>query len=191
MAKGVVIVTGMPASGKTSIIGSLAKKGRFRIVTIGTLMADSAIKKGIVKDRDELRYLKTEAIDRLRHAAFIKISQIKGPVIVNTHATIEQNGRFVAGLPYSEVRRLDLKGLIYIEADPHAIIKRRAKDGSRHREVEGVREIESQRLMDLSTLAMYASGLNIPLYIIQNKEGSLKESQTRFMGALKDIYGEK
>ena len=185
-------MTGLPASGKTSVIdGAIGRLHMYKIVTIGTLMADAALKKGISKDRDALRYLKTGAIDRLRHAAFATVARMGGAVIVNTHATVEQNGRFITGLPEKEVNMLNVKGLIYIDADPKAIARRRSKDSSRKREAESVNEIEMQRQIDLSTLAHYATYLNIPLYIIQNKEGALKESQSRFKDALKDIFGEK
>ena len=192
MAKGAVIVAGMPASGKTAVIsGTTRKLRRFKVVTVGTLTADAAIKEGIVKDRDRLRYINIHAIDRLRHAAFASISRLSGFVIINTHASVEQNGRFIAGLPKGEMAKLKLKGLVYIDADPRAIVKRRARDSSRSREKESVHDLEVQRTFDLSTLAHYASDLNIPLYIIHNKEGALRESQKSFVSAINDIFGEK
>ncbi len=191
MNDGVVIVTGMPASGKTSVIdGAIGKGLKYKVITIGTLMADMALKKKLVKNRDRLRYLSPNAIDSLRHSAFTTVSKARGAVVVNTHASVEQNGRFVTGLPEEEMRRLKVKGLIYIDANPRSIAKRRASDRSRSRENESEMEIATQRQIDISTLAHYASYLNISLYIIQNKEGALKETQTRFKEALKNIFGE-
>ncbi|MHA2079238.1 MAG: AAA family ATPase [Candidatus Thorarchaeota archaeon] len=64
-SRNVVIVTGIPGVGKTTVINTAVEQIKKKhgeevlILTIGTEMFNVAVKAGHVKDRDELRKLPT------------------------------------------------------------------------------------------------------------------------------------
>ena len=148
---------------------------------------------GITDDRDKLRYMSARAMHELRHKAYLKLSLIGGDVIVDTHGWIEQHNRYVSGLPLEFVKMLgdNLCGLIYIDADTEEIMKRREKDSSRVREADDQRTIETQRHLNLSVMAYYASYLNIPVFIIHNKEGRIDEAGKELASAVESLLSEK
>ena len=51
--------------------------------------------------------------------------------------------------------------------------------------------IDTQRNLNLAILSYYASYLNIPLYIMNNEEGELQNTQRLFIKHLDDAFGEK
>jgi adenylate kinase len=193
MANKVIIVTGTPGAGKTTLIArskALAKI-RYDDVTIGTLMEKIVKVKGWAKDRDEIRYLSNERITELRTATFSAIAGMEGNVVVDTHASIEQKGRYVPGLPATETMLLKegLKAIVCVDSSTEDILTRRAADDkNRKREVEDSRLIDMQRTINLSSLSYYSLKLNIPLYVIDNKQGMLDTSVKRFVEVLEEVF---
>lgn len=192
MSNRIVIVASSPGAGKTTIISSVAGNGRYTIVNMGTLMLDIAMKGGYVEHRDQLRFLPNETMTALRNAAFKHIAQLPGRVIVDTHASVEQNGRYLPGLPVDAVNLLKggLAGFIYIDASTEDVMKRRKSDKTRKRENEDSALVDLQRLINIAALSHYSSHFNVPLYVIINRQNQLGISVESFRGKIKEIFGE-
>ncbi len=185
----IVIVAGTPGAGKTTIVDAVAK-GKYKSINIGDLMTEIAIRKKYCKTRDEVRYLSNEETVELRNHAIKHIAKMKGELIIDTHATVQQHWRFVPGIPISDLKLLrNVRGIIYIDVDIDTLIKRRKHDNwERTREDEDRSLIATQRTVNISVLAFTAAYLNIPLYIIDNKEGQFAESRKLFAAHLKDVF---
>ncbi len=187
----IVVVTGTPGAGKTTIINSLRGSGKYAIVGVGTMMQELATELGYTKNRDEIRYLSNQKVTELRSAVFRRIAAMDGRVIVDTHASVVENRRFISGLPFTAVKLLKgARALIYLDTTAEAIMSRRLRDKTRHREMQSAMDIENQRTMNLATLAYYASYLNIPLYLIDNKEGDQERVAKEFSESVAEIFGE-
>jgi adenylate kinase len=185
----VVIVTGLPGAGKTTIVNTIAKDKKYKILNLGDLMIEIALKRGYCKSRDQVRYLPNKKIAELRHIVTKRIGVLKGKIIIDTHASVQQHWRFVPGIPFSMLTDLKhVRGLIYVDAATEAIRARRNKDKTRTREDESQDLVATQRVVNISMLAFCASYLNIPLYIIDNKEGQLEDSERLFKAHLKDAF---
>ena len=130
-------------------------------------------------------------LTELQTATFKAISAMKGRVIMDTHASVVKKRRFIPGLPFYVLDLLKgIKAFVYLDATAEDIITRRLKDKSRTREIQHKAEIDDQRTINISTLAYYASYLNIPLYIIENKEGQLHRTISEFSESLDEIFGD-
>ncbi len=190
MAK-IVVVTGTPGAGKTTVIRNSKKAGSYKIVSVGGLMEEIGVERKYVHDRDEIRKLKNEQISELRKEAFHKISSLDGNVIVDTHASVARRRRYIPGFPFEALEHMKgIIGLIYIDSSAEEIIARRGRDLTRERELESKEEINDQRTINLSMLSYYASYLNIPLYIIENKEGNMDGTLSNFAEDLKELFGD-
>jgi len=187
MAK-IVIVAGSPGAGKTTLLNSV--KNNYNIVNIGDIMAELAVAMKYTDNRDKIRFLSKHTIDTLRSSAFIRVKAMKGSVIVDTHASVEENGRYLPGLPHTVMQKLgsSLKALIYVDASTSEILERRRRDKSRSREIEPKEFIDIQRTINIACMASYSSDLNIPMYIIINRNGGLKKSSAEFSSHLKEIF---
>jgi adenylate kinase len=183
----IILVLGSPGAGKTTLINSVnAEIQNFEVVNIGTLMAEEVKSQNIPRDR--LRYLPTGKIRELRKAAFFRIAKMSGTVIVDTHATVEKGNKFIFGLPINDLQYMgNIRGIIYVDASPEELIKRRSADTVRKRENDDEEILNLQRHLNLAVVTLYGSTYDIPVYILHNKEGKLEAAKADFKSFIKDI----
>jgi adenylate kinase len=188
----IVVVTGTPGAGKTTVINSFNGKEGYRIVSVGTLMEKLGMERGYVKNRDEIRGLSNFKTTGLRNETFSYISSFDDKVIVDTHATVvSRKRRYIPGFPFEALMLMKtILGFIYIDASSEEIMERRGRDKSRDRNDEDKAVLDDQRTINLSMLSYYSSYLNIPLYILENKEGHLEETLAKFADDIGELFGE-
>ncbi len=180
----VVIVTGVPGVGKTTVLEKLSgiaeERGmKIKIVNFGSYMLRYAIREGIVSDRDEMRHLplrKQLELQRLAARSIIEEASSElgenDYLIIDTHALVKTAAGYWPGLPRHVIDELKPDMIAVIEADPEAIAARQERDKTRKRSdiggVEGVR-----RLMEYARAASFASATYYAstVAIIENPEG--------------------
>ena len=190
MTNRIVFICGSPGAGKTTIIGGISPNRNYKVVNIGTLMTELAIKRGYAKNRDDLRLLERAKFDTLQIDTFKRVSKMEGNIVLDTHATVEQNGRYLPGISIEHTAYLKgLAGLVYIDALTHDISRRRKDDKTRRRENERLELVDVQRLINISVLSACSSHFNLPLYIVFNEQGELERSISQLKTHLKDIFG--
>ncbi len=178
---------GPPGVGKTTVADALAKKGH-GVVNIGTLMKELAVKKGYVKSRDEIKYLPKGTTTKLRKTAVMEISKMRGTIIIDTHVSVANGDRYTSGMPFDTVSVLSrISGIIFIDATHKELMLRRKKDSSRIREEENERGTENQRMINLGVVSYYFTYLNIPLYIIHNRQGHISETVKECLEAINNM----
>ncbi|MFP3279025.1 MAG: AAA family ATPase [Candidatus Micrarchaeota archaeon] len=176
------IIAGTPGAGKSTLLSKVKLKNA-KLVNMGS----EILKYAKSSDRDKLRYLSFEEQKELRARAIRGLIRKGGNVIIDTHLTVEQNGRFLPGFSISELKKLNTKALIYIDASAKEIIARREKDKSRKRENESEEEINTQRSLNIAFMASAASELNIPILIFRNSEGMADEVAGELEKALNEL----
>jgi adenylate kinase len=196
----VVIVTGVPGVGKTTVLSEFKKKAeeeglRVKIVNFGTYMLDTAVKEGIVDDRDKIRTLPLRRqleLQRLAAQAIIRDAAKElgddGILIVDTHALVKTVAGYWPGLPRHVLDELKPDMIAVIEASPEEIIARQARDKTRYRAdiggVEGVRRfLENARAASIASAVHYAS----TVAIIENREGKADEAASQLLELVKKL----
>ncbi|MCE4599452.1 MAG: adenylate kinase [Desulfurococcales archaeon] len=180
----VVIVTGVPGVGKTTVINELIKIAnstgvKLMVSNYGTYMLNTAIEEGLVRDRDEIRKLPLRKQLELQRITARKIIEdaskelgSEGYLIVDTHALVRTVAGYWPGLPRHVLDELKPDMIAVIEASPEEIASRQARDKSRKRSdiggVEGVRRLmDNARSASIASAVFYAS----TVAIIENREG--------------------
>ncbi len=190
MANRIAFVAGSPGAGKTSVLRGIGNYNGAKVLNMGSMILELAVKKRLVKNRDEIRYMKSGNITGLRREVLEKIAKMDGNIIIDTHASVEEGGRYVPGLSMSDLKIIKgLRGFVYIDAFTEDIVRRRKMDRKRKRENERLELIDMQRLMNVSILSSCASYLNVPLYVVLNKQGELGSSLTQLRKHLAEIFG--
>ncbi len=193
----IIVVTGTPGAGKTSIVNGVMKDGKsvkFKTVSMGTEMNGLALSKGYVKHRDEIRNLHPKVIAKLRAEALKKINKMDGNFIIDTHAMVKSGARYVPGFSIKEIGILKgIKAFVYVDSEAVDIIIRRANDPNRKRDVDSVEELNQQRELNLSMITTYSiqNNVPIPIFIVENRENKLEEAIVQAANIIKTIFTEE
>ena len=196
----VVIVTGVPGVGKTTVIKILEELAggegiKIKVANYGTYMLDTALNEGIVNDRDELRKLPLRKQLELQRLAARKIVEDalkelgdNGILLVDTHALVKTVAGYWPGLPRHVLDELKPDMIAVIEADPEEVAARQERDKSRRRSdiggVEGVRDLMTNaRMASISSAVFYAS----TVAIVQNREGKADEAARELLSYIKNL----
>ncbi|MEB3806425.1 MAG: adenylate kinase [Desulfurococcales archaeon] len=196
----VVIVTGVPGVGKTTVIKHLqdlaAKESlKVEVVNFGSFMLDYAVKEGIIEDRDKIRTLplrKQLELQEKAAKAIIEYAREKlgsdGFLIIDTHALVRTVAGYWPGLPKHVIDQLKPDMIVIVEAEPEVVAARQARDRTRYRAdfggAEGVRRLmEYARAAGFASAVFYAS----TVAIIQNREGEAVEAARELLGYMRNL----
>jgi len=191
MVKNIILVAGSPGAGKTTILKQVAGSFESKIANMGTMMLEVGQKLGYVTDRDQLRFLGLKKFNEVRNRALDEIEKMDGNIIIDTHASVGENGRYLPGFPVSFLEKLGhVRGLIYIDATTKDIMEHRKVDGTRKRENDDAPTIDAQRLINISMLSFASAYLNIPFYVVINRHGDLENTVEEIKKRIKEVVGE-
>jgi len=181
---GVIIVTGIPGVGKTTVMKKAAKGMDIQFVTFGTVMIDIAKETGLAKDRDEMRGLSLEQQKQLQIKTAEKVAQMKN-VIVDTHCTIKTLRGYMPGLPEWVIKKLNPTALVVVEADPEEIYNRRAKDATRNRDPDSEEEIAEHQQINRAIAMAYAALTGATVKIVFNHDNAIDDAVKEVAPVLK------
>ncbi|MGD2072285.1 MAG: adenylate kinase [Candidatus Thorarchaeota archaeon] len=190
--RNVVIVTGIPGVGKTTVINTAIEmvkekhKEDILMLNFGTEMFNVASEKGLVQDRDELRKMvtaKQREVQKLAGKAIAEKAK-SARVIVDTHTLIQTGNGFLIGLPEWVVTAIQPKTLVLVEANPENIANRRNTDETRTRDEQFVDDIRIHQEMCRATAVAAATLTGATVRIIKNKEGKVEEAAMQLADTL-------
>lgn len=170
---GVIVVTGIPGVGKTTVMQKAAEGMDISFVTFGTVMIEIAKEMKLVKDRDEMRKLTLEQQKQLQIKTAEKVAAMNN-VILDTHCTVKTPKGYMPGLPEWVLRKLNPTALVVVEADPHEIFNRRAKDITRNRDPDTVEKIAEHQMMNRAAAMAYAALTGATVKIVSNHDNALE-----------------
>lgn len=190
-SRNVVIVTGIPGVGKTTVINTAVEQVKEKsgedvlILNIGTEMFEVAVKAGHVKDRDELRKLPTSTQREVQRKAGEAIAKkAKGKTIVDTHTLIQTNNGFLIGLPEWVVTAINPKTVVLVEADSDKIASRRSGDDTRTRDEQAIADIQIHQEMCRAAAVAVGTITGATVRIIKNREGLVEEAAAELADTL-------
>ncbi|MGY5852101.1 MAG: adenylate kinase [Candidatus Thorarchaeota archaeon] len=190
--RNVVIVTGIPGVGKTTVINTAVEMVKEQhsedvlILNFGTEMFEVASKKGLIQDRDELRKMPTSRQREVQRMAGESIAEKakKARVIVDTHTLIQTNNGFLIGLPEWVVRAISPKTVVLVEADSENIANRRSSDETRTRDAQVVDDIQIHQEMCRAAATAVGTITGSTVRRIMNREGKVEEAATQLADTL-------
>lgn len=190
----VVVVTGVPGVGKSTVVSLLAQLARERgmkvsVVNFGSYMLNYALREGIVASRDEMRRLplrKQLELQRLAAKSIIEDARKElgddGYLIIDTHALVKTASGYWPGLPRHVIDELKPDMIAVIEAPPGIVAERQARDKTRYRaDIGGVEGVK--RLMEYARAASFASAVFYAstVAIVENPEGKPEEAANKLL----------
>jgi adenylate kinase len=173
-----VIVTGVPGVGKTTVLTStidICKERGINVkrINYGDVMLEAAMANKLVRDRDEMRRLPVKEQISLQLTAAKKIRSVaeKSNVILDTHMFIRTPYGYMPGIPSWVAESLLPNSVVLLEADPESISKRRRKDvGIRTREEDEPSRINEHQLMGKGGATAISVLIGCTVLVVDNKE---------------------
>jgi len=179
----VVIITGVPGVGKSTVIEAAQKAKGYRVVVYGTEMFKVAQVRGLVKDRDEMRKLDPSVQREIQESAAHAIAQM-GDVIVDTHCTIKTPRGYLPGIPKWVAEALHPKQVILVEATPKEIAARRHNDPTRARDADSEEDIANHQAMNRAAAMTLATLTGATVAFIHNKTGDVDGTRDQIVRIL-------
>ena len=169
---GVIVVTGIPGVGKTTVMKKAAEGMDIKFVTFGTVMFEIAKELGLVKDRDEMRKLSLEQQKELQIKSAEKVANM-GNVILDTHCTVKTPKGYMPGLPEWVIKKLKPTAIVIVEANPEEIYNRRANDPTRKRDPDTVEQINEHQMINRAAAMAYAALSGATVKIVFNHDNAI------------------
>ncbi len=188
----IVILTGIPGSGKTTVLDSaiptLEKEGvKYKSVNYGTVMFEIAKQMGVAQTRDEMRGLDPAKQKDIQKSAGKKISSMAttSSIIVDTHCTINTPRGYLPGLPEWVLKEIMPDTIVLVEAGAKNIAVRRDKDTSRSRDAESVDEIQYHQDINRAASIAYCIMTGATTKIIKNEQDRLEYATKKMIEVLR------
>ncbi len=190
----VVIVTGIPGTGKSTVCNKLLElaervRRKVAVINFGTVMVELSKKHGEFLHRDELRKSKLSFQHGLQVEAAKVISQravdAKGDVIVDTHMVIKTVEGYWAGLPLPVLKLLNPAMFVLVEAEPHEVLSRRFRDKSRRRDKVLEDEVAEELLFSRLIAATCSVLTGASVKIVKNPSGKQVEAAREVLRVLR------
>jgi len=185
----VVIVTGIPGTGKTTVCNLVEKLGKdagaqIGSMNYGTVMVGILQKQGKAMERDSMRKDSVDSQRELQKAVAKEVSdktrRSEGITIIDTHMSIKTASGYLPGMPYHVLQLLNPQMFVLVEADPREICSRRLKDATRKRDDAAEEAVREELLFSRLMAGACAVLMGVPVKIVVNAEG-------RQEGAAKDV----
>lgn len=166
MSMNIIIVTGVPGCGKTTVLNHVVRsRPDIPIINYGDVMLQEASALNI--HRDAMRRLPLSQQQQIGLQAAKKIAQNSHPIIiVDTHAYIKTPLGYCPGIPLPVLNVLNPKIIAMIECSPSSIYERRHSDSFRNRDKESIQQIEYHQNINRSfliTCSALSSALFAPI----------------------------
>ncbi len=176
-----IVVVAVPGGGKTTIMNYVRKrKPDVVVVNFGDYMLDIAKMRFGVRDRDEMRRkIPIDQYRAIQEEAARRIAELKGDILIDTHAAIKKPEGFYPGLPDYIVSLMKPDVILLFEFDPQIVLQRRMKDIRGEgatirtgRDIESIEEIEAHQQANryFAFAAANASGCTVKIVNLRFKE---------------------
>jgi len=181
----VVVVTGIPGTGKTTVCKELLKLAeqsgrRVTVINYGSIMVELTQERGRSLHRDDLRKSKLPLQRDLQAEAAKAISrraaEAEGDVIVDTHMSIKTVDGYWAGLPSHVLQLLNPDAFVLVEAEPPEVLFRRLKDVTRRRDEVLESEIAEELFFSRLIAAACSVLTGASVKIVKNPNGKQVEA---------------
>ena len=193
-SKRVIIVTGIPGVGKTTVLNKAADIARqeytVEIVNYGSVMFETAVSSGFAENRDQMRLLPPEKQREIQKnaAEIIAKKAAQGKLlIVDTHMLIATPEGYLAGLPEWVITTLKPDVIVLVEAEPESIFSRRSKDETRTRDQDSTIEINTHQNLCRAAATAISVLTGATVKIVKNKEGMVDKTAEELAVVLKGV----
>jgi len=190
----VIVVTGIPGTGKTTICNELRRLAErvgkpVVVLNYGTMMVELSREQGKTIHRDDLRTARLLLQRNLQLEAAERISKtmagkIKNSFVIDTHMMVKTAEGYWAGLPLEVLKRLNPDSLVLIEAEPDEVLARRFRNPSRKRDRALIEEVVEELTFSRQMAVACSVLTGATVKIVKNPSGKQVEAAEEILKLL-------
>ncbi len=186
-----VLVVGLAGVGKTTVINEFLKIASAEglpvtDVNYGTVMMNIA--KGIVKNRDEIRHLSTDAQRELQIKAaktIFRKSKPKEVLLVDTHLIVRTTAGYLPGIPQHVLTAIKPDLIAVVETSPEELVRRRSSDDTRNRKDMLVEDVRDEIMISRAMASASATIAGTPMALIRNDAERPEKAAEQLLAMIK------
>ena len=168
-----ILLTGVAGVGKTTLGRAAARQAGMDCWDYADLML--RVRPGLA-DKDAIGVLPWDERERTYQKVDDLLADYFAPgdgrrtcVVLENHLSV-LDGPTVRTFPHEDIGRYNAAGLAVVEATPATVLRRRRRDGSRHRQIGTPREVREQQGVNRIEAHLIAWEWSLPLRFISNEE---------------------
>jgi adenylate kinase len=161
----VVVVTGVPGVGKTSLCRRVSKDLGYNYINYGDLMLDIAKNKDLASTDSEMFSLDIDTQHEIWKGAALKIKDMNG-VLVDLHGVDQSPVGYIISLPV-EIISPDI--IVVVESSRDNILQRRHKD-TKERIIDTIKSLKEHMSILRTAMASCSAILGCNLIILKNDD---------------------
>lgn len=161
----VVVVTGVPGVGKTTLCRRVSKDLGYNYINYGDLMLDIAKSKDLASTDLEMFSLDIDVQQKIWEGAALKIKDMSS-VLVDLHGVDQSSVGYILSLPI-EIISPDI--IVVIESSKDNILQRRRKD-TKERIIDTIKSLKEHMSMLRTGMASCSAILGCNLIILSNDD---------------------
>lgn len=170
----IIILVGIPGSGKSSILQEVTQQiPNVIVVNYGDKMLQEAALEGISRDRLRKMPFKEQQQIGVKAAKNIIQQETAEIVIIDTHGLIRTSVGYCPGLPLEVLQILAPTAYALVECLPHIIVERREKDHARTRDKETIEELLTHQELTRSFMTACCMQTGSLLCCVQNSNPTI------------------
>ena len=172
-----VMVTGVPAAGKTTITSKPKIRDTYKVIEFGHEMYDIGQTWNLVKNKDDIATLPLP--QRLELQTVVTGSIVAAGhqkvVVIDGHLLVDDSTGFAPGLPSDCIAMLDLAAVIFLHSKAADIIARREAEKGKYeklRKWNDPEHVERHQQLAQSASLTYALISQASFFVIDNEQGN-------------------
>ena len=173
-----LVLSGLPGVGKSSVISKASEKTNFNLFTYGDIATKIAIEKKLINNRDELRTIDLSLQLEIREQvidALIKEKTNYEYILFETHSIIKTPKGFLPGFDLNMLEKLNPGTFINLTAPAEIILKRRNSDKKRERNDDLTLDILKRSLcINSQFMTTFATLSGATYFEIENIENQIE-----------------
>lgn len=171
-----VLITGIPAVGKSSITRELSRLiPGVSACEFARVMAAVGVERGSIRRYEDLVEMSQDKRAELQIATAERISHYDSPQAISAHLVVRGPEGYVDGLPPIGFRLLRPTGIVVVTCDSRQIYMRRAHH-PHQQDSWNIREISLHQEIACDRAAELAQVYQLPIGYVLNSDGELRKA---------------
>lgn len=172
-----IIITGVPSAGKTTLSKEAIKNTDYEIINFGEIINELLVSHKVINNEDNVRsHIDQNIWEEYQVKAAKRIRQKQGNKIIITHASFLTSTGYSPGLPKNILQELQPSYIVNIESPLSHLLRRQQEENQRIIGIDFQNDIDNLQQINRMYSVTYSIETGARFKIIQNQDNHLDQA---------------